>query len=175
MNGYSICIFMSCVYFHIVLCSMRKRLKFIYLPVDWLDNSCIHHIYGLSLCASECILCACFYCLLSTWALINFSQNALQLNGKLFYAIHANAQCRTMVQADSHSRTIDCCHFTLEAYVYESIIIYIDWWDWLFFQYIDFLIGIDTQMSSYLFIFLFSFNKWIIDLHTIHVYFLNKQ
>lgn len=116
---------MSCV--HIVPYSMRKRLKFIYLPVDWLDTT-VHFIYGLSLCMNECICVHVFIVLLSTRALINFSQNALQLNGKLFVCHSCERTLRTNTHAHtfSHTHTIDCCHFTLVAYVYESIIIYID-------------------------------------------------
>lgn len=101
-----------------ILCSMAWGSAwnlFIYRPIGW--TTVEHYIYGLSLCMSECILCACFYCLLSTWALINFSQNALQLNGKLFYAIHAYAKCRTMVQADSHSLSRLTNNWLLSFYI----------------------------------------------------------
>lgn len=73
------------------------------------------------------------------------------------WTIHASGH---HTHSQTNERTIDCCHFTLEAYVYERIIIYIDWWEWLFSMYTDFLIGIDTFI-------LFSCNKktneWKID------------
>lgn len=131
---------------------------FIYRSIGW---TTVHHIYGLSLCMSEWVY---------LWAMCLFLLSFVTMSAHKFSAKYSAIEWKTtlyepFMQADithalTNERTIDCCHFTLEAYVYERIIIYIDWWEWRFSMYTDFLIGIDTFI-------LFSCNKqtnkWKID------------
>lgn len=118
--------------------------------------------------------------------LCNWMENCLP-------AIHANAhyaQTHSHTRTLSRTHTIDCCHFTLDAYVYESIIIYIDWWEWLFSIYWLFNWCIDTFVSHSFRLF-FSFNsqtnensiccihtyiqsEWMLHIY-LFIYFLNKQ
>lgn len=133
------------------MCCRRCRIVY-FIDMAWGNTSNLfiyrldgsvrleHWIYGLSLREWVCMFLLSFVNLSTHKFLVKCS--AIEWKTVCWSFKHAY---RPQHKRTSSQTTIDCCHFTTQAYVYESIIIYIetDEHGLVFYpQYADFLIGI---------------------------------